>query len=53
MIRTTLFIVGAMLYAIGNAQPISVNAKVLDEKLPKEAARNLETKLQSALTANG
>ena len=42
-----------MLYAIGNAQPISVNAKVLDEKLPEEAARNLETKLQSALIANG
>lgn len=53
MIRTTLFILGVMLYAIGNAQPISVNAKVLDEKLPEEAARNLETKLQSALTANG
>ena len=42
-----------MLYAIGNAQPISVNAKVLDENLPEEAARNLETKLQSALIANG
>lgn len=53
MKRAILFIVGVMLYAIGNAQPISVNAKVLDEKLPEEAARNLETKLQSALTANG
>ena len=53
MIRAILFIVGIMLYAISNAQPISIKAKVLDEKLPEEAARNLETKLQSALTTNG
>lgn len=40
--------------AIGSyAQTISINAQVVDEKLPAEAAKSLETKLQSALTING
>ena len=54
MKRTTiLFMIGALMSAVGNAQAISINAQVVDEKLPEEAARNLETKLQSALTTNG
>ena len=35
------------------AQTISINALVVDENIPEEATRQLETKLQSALTANG
>lgn len=54
MKRTTiLFLIGALMSVVGNAQTISINAQVVDEKLPEEAARNLETKLQSALTTNG
>ena len=41
------------MYAVGNAQTISINAQVVDEKLPEESARNLETKLQSVLATNG
>lgn len=35
------------------AQTITINAQVVDEKIPEEAARNIETKLQSALVQNG
>ncbi len=53
MKRTTLFIIGVSAYFVCYAQTISINAQVVDEKLPEEAAQNLETKLQSALTING
>lgn len=36
-----------------HAQMISINAQVVDERIPEEAARQLETKLQNALTQNG
>lgn len=36
-----------------HAQTISINAQVVDERIPEEAARQLETKLQNALTQNG
>ncbi len=39
--------------SVCHAQNISINAQVVDEKIPEEAARSLETKLQSVLTANG
>ena len=53
MKRTTLFIIGVSAYFVCYAQTISINAQVVDEKLPEEIAQNLETKLQSALTING
>lgn len=53
MKRTTLFIIGVFAYFVCYAQTISINAQVVDEKLPEEATCNLETKLQGALTANG
>lgn len=39
--------------SVCHAQNISINVQVVDEKIPEEAARSLETKLQSVLTANG
>lgn len=53
MKRTLIFISGILLASICCAQQISINAQVVDEKIPEEAARNLETKLQNALTTNG
>ena len=53
MKRISLFILGIALPPACLAQQISINAQVVDEKIPVEAARNLETKLQNALTANG
>lgn len=53
MKRTLLYIAGMLLTATTYAQTISINAQVVDEKIPEEAARQLETKLQSALTQNG
>lgn len=51
--KHALFIIGVLLAGICHAQNISIMAQVVDEKIPDEAARQLETKLQSALTANG
>jgi len=53
MKHTLLIIIGVLLAGICHAQNISIMAQVVDEKIPDEAARQLETKLQSALTANG
>lgn len=53
MKRTLLYIVGILFATASSAQSISIRAQVIDEKIPEEAARNLETKLQRALTANG
>ena len=53
MKRTLLYIIGIVLSAPCHAQQICINAQVVDEKIPAEAAQNLETKLQSALTTNG
>ena len=53
MKRTLLYIAGMLLTATTYAQTISINAQVVDEKIPEEAARQLETKLQSALTQSG
>ena len=51
--KHALFIIGVLFAGICHAQNISIMAQVVDEKIPDEAARQLETKLQSALTANG
>ena len=48
-----LYVIGFVLASACYGQNISINAQVVDEKIPEEAARQLETKLQSALTANG
>jgi hypothetical protein len=53
MKRNSLLLVLVLLVSICRAQNIGINALVVDEKIPEEAARQLETKLQSALTANG
>lgn len=53
MKRILLFALSLVLTSICYGQNISINAQVVDEKIPDEAARQLETKLQSALTANG
>lgn len=53
MKRIILFGIGVLLATMSRAQDISICAQVVDEKIPEEAARQLETKLQSALTANG
>ena len=53
MKRTILYVIGFVLASACYGQNISINAQVVDEKIPEEAARQLETKLQSALTANG
>lgn len=39
--------------AISCAQNIGISAQIVDEKIPEEAARQLETKLQNALISNG
>lgn len=53
MKRIVLYIIGVVLASVCHAQNISINAQVVDEKIPEEAARQLETKLQALLTANG
>ena len=53
MKRTLIYIIGIIWVSISHAQDISICAQVVDEKIPEEAARLLETKLQSALTTNG
>lgn len=53
MKRIVLYIIGVVLASVCHAQDISINAQVVDEKIPEEAARQLETKLQALLTANG
>lgn len=53
MKRTIIYIIGVLISITSYAQTISINALVIDEKIPEEAARNLETKLQSALIQNG
>ena len=53
MKHTLLIIIGVLFAGICHAQNISIMAQVVDEKIPDEAARQLETKLQSVLTANG
>ena len=42
-----------LLVSTCHAQNIGINALVADEKIPEEATRQLETKLQRALTSNG
>lgn len=53
MKRLLFYIIGTLLPLVCYAQIISINAQVVDEKIPEEAAKQLETKLQTALTANG
>lgn len=53
MKRIVLYLIGIVMVSVCHAQNISINAQVVDEKIPEEAARSLETKLQSVLTANG
>lgn len=53
MKRTILTISSIILAAICYAQNISISAQVVDEKIPEEAARQLETKLQNVLISNG
>lgn len=53
MKRNIIFVIGVLLVTVSHAQDISIRAQVVDEKISEEVARHLETKLQSALTANG
>lgn len=53
MKKTVLFIIGFVLANVCYAQEISINAQVVDEKIPYEAARQLETKLQNILISHG
>jgi len=53
MERTILIIMATLLTLAGRTQTIGIKAQVMDDKIPEEAARQLETKLQSALTVNG
>ena len=53
MRRVILLVIGISLTAFCHAQTIGMSAQVVDEKIPEEAAQQLETKLQSALTSNG
>lgn len=53
MKRIVLYLIGIVMVSVCHAQNISINVQVVDEKIPEEAARSLETKLQSVLTANG
>ena len=53
MKKYILNIIGLLISTTCYAQTISINAQVVDEKIPEEAARNLETKLQNALVQNG
>ena len=53
MKKYILNIIGVLISTTCYAQTLSINAQVVDEKIPEEAARNLETKLQNALVLNG
>lgn len=53
MKQTIFTIISILITSVCYSQNISINALVVDEKIPDEAARQLETKLQTALTANG
>ena len=53
MKQTILTILSILITSVCYSQIISINALVVDEKIPDEAARQLETKLQNALTTNG
>ena len=53
MKRIFLTLTSIILTAICYAQNIGVSALVVDEKIPEEAVRQLETKLQNALISNG
>jgi hypothetical protein len=46
-------LLGLFISTICYGQTISINAQVVDEKIPEEAAHNLETKLRNALVQNG
>ena len=52
MKRTISLIIGVVLTSFCYSQNIGICAQVVDEKIPEEAARQLETKLQNALTSN-
>lgn len=45
MKRIVLYLIGIVMVSVCHAQNISINAQVVDEKIPEEAARSLETKL--------
>ena len=53
MKRTIIYIIGILISLTCYAQTISIKALVVDEKIPEEAARNLENKLQAALSQSG
>ena len=53
MKRTIITLTSIVLTAICYAQNIGISAQIVDERIPEEAARQLETKLQNALTSNG
>ena len=53
MRRVKLLVIGISLTFFCHAQTIGMSAQVVDENIPDEAAQQLETKLQSALTSNG
>lgn len=53
MKRIVLYLIGIVIVSVCHAQNISINAQVVDENIPEEAARSLGTKLKSVLTANG
>lgn len=53
MKRTLFALTSIFLTAICCAQNIGISAQIVDEKIPEEAARQLETKLQNALISNG
>lgn len=53
MKRTIITLTSIVLTTICYAQNIGINAQIVDERIPEEAARQLETKLQNALISNG
>ena len=53
MTKVIMSIMCIFLPMFGYAQTISIKAQVVDEKIPDEAARQLEMKLQNALIVNG
>lgn len=53
MKRIIITLTSIILTAICYAQNIGISAQVVDEKIPEEATRQLETKLQNALISNG
>lgn len=53
MKRILFALTSFLLTAICCAQNVGISAQIVDEKIPEEAARQLETKLQNALISNG